>query len=153
MVTAVYRDSLGRPFQRQYLMQRPNNVQVFAPQVGGGGAPQQVQTQLNQVGLPVVSGQASSIGSSSPALNPSGSTGVQTTSFESPTLEAAVDTPAEYSVLNSENGTEGESASVLESSLPVLEAAGNSEAPGSIFESGDGEIDLDLPPLELDDSQ
>jgi len=152
VVTVTHRDRYsGRLFQRQYLVQRPTTRQPnAAPQVAVARAGQQ-QGQANQVVLPPAPNQASSI-DVSPELNPSGLGDVQATSFEDPILEAADESSAGFSVLNSEKETGDGSVSVLESSLPTLEAPSNSTTPGSILDAG-GEIDLDLPPLELDDSQ
>lgn len=154
VVSVTYRDRYsGRLFQQQYLVQRPAPAQQTGTQqvaVAGAGQPQ-IPQQLDPRLQPVV-GQASSIGAASPVLNPSANGSVQTTSFENPVLELTDNSSAEFSILNANEGTETGSTSVLESSLPALEAPENSDTPGSILDS-DGELDLDLPPLELDDSK
>jgi len=140
----IFRDPYsGRLYQqRQYLVQQPM-----------AAAGQQVPATKKQDESPASPKQtfstASPIASVSPDLERQDSGEVKRTSFDSP-VTAKSDLPsAEYSVLN---GEAAGAASVLESSLPELEAPSSAETPGGLLNAGDN-LDLDLPPLELEDAR
>jgi len=151
VVVATYRDpNSGRLFQRRYLVQQPTAQQnAFAQQQFrqptnlGDAATHQSPNQLLSVVNP--------IGVSAPKLDtPSDSGTVATTSFDSPILEPTPTPSDEFSVLST--GDNEETTSVLETSLPLLEAPATSpETPGSLLDT-ENDLDLDLPPLSLDDT-
>ena len=165
---ATYRDpNTGRVFQqRQYL--RP-----VQPQTAFQAAPLQV---VRAPFLP----PATPLAASSPVIQPSDSTianvaspialslqspeleassdksdEIATASFDDPAIESEDDN-SEFSVLNSGSNETAQpsGSSVLESALPTLEAPESSPAgsdPGTL-DLDTGELDLDLPPLGLPDS-
>ena len=159
VVVVTHRDPYsGRLFQRQYLVQRPRPSQGIAQQQATAqSSALQLSGKANQAALTEtprqVLSQATSIGVTSPNLSPLPNGGVKTTSFESPILESTESSSAEFSVFGTDEKTATGSKSVLESSFPILEApADSSKNPGNLLDS-DGDIDLDLPALELEDSQ
>lgn len=152
-VVVTYRDpNTGRLFQRRFLVRQPMAQNAIAQQPArrpdSNTAPTAVPPSPNSV-LSV----ANPIAVTAPKLDPPSNDGpVATTSFDSPVLEKAPSD--EFSVLNvaGDQAAKDETTSVLETALPSLESPSvSSESPGSLLDTGDS-LDLDLPPLSLDDA-
>ena len=148
LVVVTYRDpSTGRLFQRQHLVQQPIAQQ---PAVQPSIAASQ-QSEALSVANPIATTTQQL-----PQLDPpSGNNTVATTSFNVPVLEEPAGTSDEFSILNTEADVNmsDKSTSVLETAIPTLEApVDSSEAPGSLIDA-ESNLDLDLPPLTLEDSK